>query len=374
MVALSIINRRTIAFVIKNMIKLFEPYVSDEARANVQRVLTGKQIAQGPEVDLFEQEFAMQFGFEPWQIVTVNSGTSALELAYDLVGIRVDEAGYSRAEVITPVLTCTATNIPLVRRNANIVFADIDGRDSLNMDPEDVNYKINEDTKAVVFVHFGGSSEGLDKIEDICDSHDVDLICDAAQALGSELSKRARFSTISLQAIKSLTAGDGGILICRDKADADMARKLRWYGYDREAKQRLGDTDLELAGYKMHMNDINAAIARGNLAVWSRIFDHRQSINDVYWKYGEGKGLVPGIWNPIVLDMNFEAAKDKLTAAGLDVEIGQYHFPNSKYSIFRFAQNECPKMDRAKDYYFLLPCHMGVTLEQANAIGKALWE
>src|SRR5690554_5979054 len=102
------------------MIKLFQPYISQAARDNVQRILSGTQIAQGPEVDLFEQEFAAAFGLEPWQIVSLNSGTAALELAYEISGVG---AGYGyRDSVITPVLTCTATNIPLARRGVHIIF------------------------------------------------------------------------------------------------------------------------------------------------------------------------------------------------------------------------------------------------------------
>src|SRR3954466_7450946 len=72
---------------IKKMIKLFQPYMGEEAIENMVRVAQSGQLAQGPEVELFEQEFADKFGFEKWQIVTLNSGTSALELAYELVGI-----------------------------------------------------------------------------------------------------------------------------------------------------------------------------------------------------------------------------------------------------------------------------------------------
>lgn len=346
------------------MIKLFEPFVSEYAKENVQRVLSGTQLAQGPEVDAFEKEFALIFGFEAWQIVSLNSGTSALELAYELANID------RNSEVITPVLTCTATNIPLARRGARIIFGDVEGKKTLNIDPEDVDMKRSPDTKAIVFVHFGGSSEGLEEIEDIAEDNNIDLICDAAQALGAKLSHRARFSCVSLQAIKSLTAGDGGILICRDQEDAIKARKLRWFGYDRALKQKLGDTDLDLAGYKMHMNDIAATIGRGNLLEWSRIKKHRLDINAVYASFG-AKNYIEGIWCPQVVGLPFAQMYTNAHLAGF--EIGQYHYPNSKYSIFRYAENDCPNMDRLKDYYFMLPCHMGMSLADARMIAKTIW-
>lgn len=353
------------------MIKLFQPYISEEARKNVQRVLSGSQIAQGPEVDLFEKEFAEKFGFEPWQIVSLNSGTAALELAYELSELSEYD------HVISPVLTCTATNIPLVRRNVKMSFGDIEGEKSLNMDPGDVADKILPDTKAIVYVHFGGSSRNLQAFEELTDEEGLDLICDAAQALGSELSRKARFSCISLQAIKSLTAGDGGVLVCRDRDDALKARKLRWFGYDREEKQRLGDTDLELAGYKMHMNDISAAIGRGNLAHWDEIVAHRREINEAYiyhWNYGPlvSRGyLVDGIWNPQVTGMDYVKVKELATQAGF--EIGQHHYRNDKYSVFRSVYSNCPNMDALGDNYFMLPCHMGMTLDDAEMIARTLW-
>lgn len=346
-------------------IRLFEPYINDQARANVQRVLSGRQIAQGPECDLFEEEFAKIFGFESWQIVSLNSGTSALELAYELCHISEFD------EVITPILTCTATNIPLVRRKAQIVFGDVEGKSNLNIYRDDVEYKISDKTKAIVFVHFGGNSGNLEEIEDLCEERDINLICDAAQALGSKLSKKARFSCVSLQAIKSLTAGDGGILICREKEDAEKARKLRWFGYDRELKQKQGDIDLSLAGYKYHMNDISATIARGNLSEWFKIICHRKAINAVYAKFGGNKGYVEGIWNPQVIGMNYEIAKQVLAQKG--VEIGQHHYPNNKYEIFRSAEDSCPNMDSLVGKYFLLPCHMGMTVEDTEYIAKILW-
>lgn len=351
------------------MIKLFQPYVSEEARQNVQRVLSGTQLAQGPEVDLFEKEFAAKFGFESWQVVSVNSGTAALELAYHMTFEKGDHA-------IVPLLTCTATNVPLVRTGIDITFADIRSSRCLNLDPEDVNAKMLMKTRGVVFVHFGGNSEGLMDIEDVCEENNVDLICDAAQALGAELSRKARFNCISLQAIKSLTCGDGGVLVCRDQKDAELARKLRWFGYDRAKKHEHGDIDLEVAGFKFHMNDISAAIARGNLEHWDDIYATRQAINDVYSEIFNGQqfpkaALIQGIWNPVVTGFDYTTTKHYAEPHGF--EIGQHHYRNDKYSVFRAVSGYCPNMDDLGDNYFMLPCHMGMSLEDAEKIANTLW-
>src|SRR3989338_11448260 len=99
-------------------IKLFKPFVSWHAVWNTVKTLRSGQLAEGPRVKEFEKKFGEKFGME--HICSLNSGTTALELAYELAEINEGD------EVITPILTCTATNIPLVRRKAKIVFADIE--------------------------------------------------------------------------------------------------------------------------------------------------------------------------------------------------------------------------------------------------------
>jgi perosamine synthetase len=184
-------------------VKLFKPYISKQAIENVVSVLSGTQIAEGPRVKEFEAEFGKKFGFK--NVATVNSGTAALELAYEIAGIGKGD------EVITPVLTCTATNLPLIHRKAKIVFADTDL--DLNINLNDVRGKITSKTKAIIFVHFGGNNRGLKELLKLCKEKKITLIEDAAQAVGSDFWGKADFTCVSLQAIKTLTSGDGGIII-----------------------------------------------------------------------------------------------------------------------------------------------------------------
>lgn len=339
------------------MLKLFKPYISEKAKEYVQRVLNTDQIAEGEEVKLFEKELEEKLGKK--NILTVNSGTSALELAYDLAGIQEGD------EVITPVLTCTATNLPLVRRKAKIIFADISN--DLNIDIEDVKNKITPKTKAIVFVHFGGNNRGLSELVQLCEEHKITLIEDAAQAITSDYWGQADFTCVSLQAIKTITSGDGGLLITKSDDDYRTAKKLRWFGYDREEKQKKGDIDLDLAGYKYHMNNINAAIGRGNLSEIEAIKSHINVLREVYKSYG----LFAHVWLAGGFTNDYEGLKLKLNEAGY--EMGQHHYRNDKYSIFggRIRLN---KMDELENKYFFVPLHMGVTLEDAHNIGKAIKE
>jgi perosamine synthetase len=344
------------------MIKLFQPYVSWQSIANTVRVLRSGQLNCGDEVKLFENEFAKKFLVE--NVVALNSGTSALELAYELAGLGEGD------EVITPVLTCTATNIPLVRRKCKIVFADIDY--DLNINLNDVKKKITEKTKAIVFVHFGGNPRGLDDLVAICRERNIKLIEDAAQAVGNNNFGKGDFTCISLQAIKTITSGDGGFIICRDNKDYEKAKRLRWFGYDREKKALLGDTNLYEAGYKYEMNNIAAAIGRGNLAAFDKIMKHKNKLAEIYRSYG----LFVNAWLATGFTDSVTDLKTILNAFG--IEIGQHHYRNDKYAVFGAKEAEMlkpmPVMDELEFSYFFVPYHMGISEADAHFIGGKVKE
>lgn len=336
------------------MMKLFTPFMSWRSGLYVLRTMYSGQIAEGPRVKQFEYEFAKTFRIA--NPVAVNSGTSALEIAYILAGIAPGD------EVITPILTCTATNIPLVRLGTNIIFADINY--DLNISVEDVKRKITPKTKAIVFVHFGGNNRGLAELVRLCKINAITLIEDAAQAVGSPYWGKADFTCVSLQAIKTLTSGDGGFLICKDPEIAKKAKRLRWYGYDRDAKQKSDKTDLSEAGYKMHMSDITAAIGLGNLHAIRPIIVHRARLAAIYQSYG----LFAHSWLAGGFTPDYPALVKKYADAG--IEIGQYHFRNDRYTLFKPYKNDCPVMDELDKNYFFVPFHHKVNESMAHKIGK----
>lgn len=335
-------------------VPLFKPYVTWRAVWNTLCVLRSGQLAEGPQVKAFEKEFATTFGVK--NVATVNSGTAALELAYELAGVGPGD------EVITPVLTCTATNLPLIHRGATIVFADT--AEDLNVDVEDVRRRITPKTKAIVFVHFGGNNRGLKELLELAKEKNIALIEDAAQAIGSEFWGRADFTCVSLQAIKALTSGDGGVLICKDDALHEKARRLRWFGYDRELKQKLGDTDLLEAGYKYHMNDISAAIGRGNLASLSKILRHQKKLKRVYESYG----ITAHPWFACLITSRRSELQELLKKN--NIGSGQYHFRNDQYTVFGGRRSDLPMMDKIEDKYLLLPLNMKVRIADVHRIAK----
>ena len=149
-------------------------------------------------------------------------------------------------------------------------------------------------------MHWGGYPCDLDALGQVAARHKVVLIEDAAQSLGASYQGRAvgsvsRFTCFSFQAIKHVTCGDGGILCCTEHADAEEARRRRWFGIDRDRPpSELGDRegDVDAVGYKYHMNDLAAAVGLGNLAGFRERLTRRREIAAAYRQALES---VPGM-------------------------------------------------------------------------------
>ncbi len=141
-----------------------------------------------------------------------------MELAYDLIGLKAGD------EVITTSLTCTATNIPLVRRGVNIIFADIDTQ-TLTISDEDIRRKITGNTKAIVVVDSHGimATRGPFYAESNGVLRKLPIVVDASQALGNF---SGDFTVCSFQAIKHLTTCDGGMLVCHSDENYKTAKTL----------------------------------------------------------------------------------------------------------------------------------------------------
>lgn len=247
---------------------LFKVYMAHGATAAVRAVMESGQIAQGPEVDAFEQELGDWFGVVP---VTVNSCTSALHLAMHLAGVGLGD------EVITTPQTCLATNISILHLGATPIFADIDPATG-NIDPDDVSRIVTPNTKAIVAVDWAGRACDYNALR----IHDIPIIEDAAHAVGTRYNgthvaeSGGDYVCFSFQAIKHLTCGDGGAVVVPSD-QLDRARRLRWFGLDRTGKTpgpRFSQ-DVAEAGYKFHMNDIAAAMGRANL----------RDLDTVLWKH-----------------------------------------------------------------------------------------
>lgn len=272
------------------MIPLFRVNMPKSVISPVTKTLLSGFIGQGPKVDLFEKNIHEWFG-NPY-CLTVNSGTSALHLAYYLSFKYKKKDIKGTPEILTTPMTCMATNTPIYREGFKIVWCDIDPLTGL-IDPNDVVKKINANTIAVTCVHWAGNVCDLAKLNKICKTNKIFLIEDCSHGFGSTWhnkklgNKTADFSIFSLQAIKHLTTVDGGILFTKNKKIYKDAKLLRWYGINRENKKRIIARCEEMvfdAGWKFHMNDVSAVIGIEQLKNADRIIKSHKSNADYYNK------------------------------------------------------------------------------------------
>lgn len=171
----------------------------------------------------------------------------------------------------TVVSNCLATNLPFYQLGAKLVFADVDPTTG-NLDPKSVAKLVTDKTKAIVVVHWAGQPVELNEIHKIATQYNIPVIEDAAHALRAEydnirIGSHSDYVCFSFQAIKQLSTVDGGAIACKRPEDAALIRKIRWFGLDRSFKSPPGqppasrwEQDITHGGFKMHMNNVNAAI------------------------------------------------------------------------------------------------------------------
>ena len=347
-------------------IVMFYPHVSQLAKKAVMEVLDTRWIGQGPKVKLFEESFSKKFASK-LPAIAVGSGTDALHLSYILAGLKPGD------EVIAPVFTCTATNIPFLYMGIKILFADID-RNTMNIDVNHVDQLMNKNVKAIVCVHYGGLPCEMDELEIIANKWNIPIIEDAAHAVGAKykgltIGSISDFTMFSFQAIKHITTGDGGMLIVKNKELIDKAERVRWFGIDRKAKQAgIWENDITEIGYKYQMTDIAAAMGISSLQEFDEVSALRKKLFQVYSAELSGYDRVQIVGNDfsdrehaawlftIIVEDRFRL-QEKLREN--KIESNQVHFRNDRYSIFNdFTRGkEFPNMDLIEDKYLVLPLH-----------------
>jgi len=360
---------------------LFHPYISKNSFKNVKKVLSGRWIGQGPLVDKFEKKFKSLFANRNYCLAT-GSGTDSLHLSYILAGLKKGD------EVIAPLFTCTATNIPFLYMGVNIKFADIDPL-TMNISVQSVKKLISKKTKAIICMHYGGLPCDLDELQNIASKYKIPLIEDAAHALGATFKKKSigsisDFTMFSFQAIKHITTADGGMLCIKNKKLINQAKRIRWFGIDREKKQKATwENDIFEIGYKYQMTDLGAAVGIEGLKEFNKVLNHRKTIFNIYLdKLITNKNILcvnkddgkrtHAAWLFTIISRKKDFIQKKLREKR--IESNQVHFRNDKYSIFRkFVKNKkFPNMDYAENKYLAIPVHHKVSVQKAKYIADLI--
>ena len=233
-------------------IYLSRPDITEKEIKAVSDVLRSPNLSLGPKLVEFETAFAEYIGLK--RAVAVNSGTSGLFLSMLAMGIGNGD------EVITTPFTFIASATSIMMAGATPVFVDIDP-ETLNIDPAKIEPGITSATKAILPVEVFGSPAGLDKVCEIAQKHNLAVIEDGCEALGSALNGKkvgtfGRMSVFGFYPNKQITTGEGGMILTDDDDLADMCASLRNQG-------RGGNGSWlshERLGYNFRLSDINCAL------------------------------------------------------------------------------------------------------------------
>ena len=249
-----------------------KPSIGDDEIAEITQVLQSGWLTTGPRTAWGEADLAAYVGRK--SVLCLSSATAGLHLAFAALDLKPGD------EVITTPLTFVASLNTIVLAGGVPVLVDVDPS-TLNMNAELLADAIGPRTRAIMPVHFAGLPVDLDPVYALAERHGLRVIEDCAHAIGAEhrglkLGSHGNMCVFSLQAIKHLTTGDGGIITLPSKALYDRCKLLRWYGIDRDKRNYQGkdfrlESDVTEYGFKMHMNDLSATLGLANLPHLDRI-------------------------------------------------------------------------------------------------------
>ncbi len=268
------------------MIPITKPYFTKEEAKAVERVLQTGWVSQGPKVAEFEKIFA-EYTDTKYAVAT-NSCTSGMHLTLVVLGIGKGD------EVIVPSFTFPATPNSVAYTGATPIFTDIDPR-TYNIDPIDIERKITKRTKAIMPVHQAGLAAAMPEIMRIAKKQKLFVIEDAACALGASINGR-RVGTFgdtgcfSFHPRKSITTGEGGMVVTNNKNLAEQIKVLRFHGASvsdriRHESKKFIDEEYAFLGYNYKMSDIHAAIGIVQFQKLSIILAKKRKLANRYTKY-----------------------------------------------------------------------------------------
>ena len=329
---------------------------------------------------------------EKWRAYTrhknayyLNSNTAGLHLAVKI--LKLQNGWQDGDEIISTPITFVSTNHAIMYENLHVTFADVD--EYLCLDPEDVERKITDKTRAVMFVGYGGRVGRLEEIIAICRKHGLKLILDAAHMSGTRVNgvfpgtwEGVDVTVYSFQAVKNLATGDSGMICFADDKLDQIARKMAWLGINKDTYARSNQGsykwkyDVDYLGYKYNGNAIMAAIGLVQLQYLDEENARRREIVKMYdegFRNNPKIQIVPApyaeecayhIYEIMVPDR--EALLSKL--AEDDIYGGVHYRDNTEYEMYAYAKGTCPKAHEVSQHLFTVPLHMWLTDEDVQLI------
>ena len=370
---------------------MYIPYgrqsIDDKDIQAVVDVLKSDYLTTGPKVSEFEKRVAEYVGAK--YAVAVNSGTAALHIACLAAGIKEGD------EVITSPITFAASSNCVLYCGGTPVFADID--DTYNIDPEEIEKKITDKTKAIIPVHYTGQPCDMDRIEEIAKKHNLIIIEDAAHALGAsykgkKIGSMSHMTCFSFHPVKPITTGEGGMVVTDDDELYKRLMLFRSHGITRDEELMTENQggwyyqQLEL-GYNYRITDISCALGLSQMDKLNSFIARRKEIADAYDKAFAG---VEGIkiptrmadcesdWHLYMVKVKPERRQEifhRLRQAGIGVNV--HYIPVYKHPYYqRNGYDKCC-CDQAEKFYagaISLPIFPGLSVEQQEYVIKTLIE
>lgn len=334
----------------------------------IEEVLYSGYLAQGEVVEAFERKFEEFIGCG--YTLSLNSGTAALHIALILAGVKDGD------EVISTAMTAEPTNVAIKMVGAKIRWADVD-YETGNISPKAIENAINEKTKAIIVVDYAGTPVDVKRIQEISSKYNIPVIEDAAHALGAKYNGKKTgnhfpFTVFSFQAIKHLTTIDGGALQIQDKELYEQGKLIRWFGLDKKLS-RL-DNDIQLQGFKYHMNNVNATIGLVQLESIEELLNKYITIGKYFDSNFNGvSGVETNVNYPnsessywlytLKVDRRDDFV-EMMTANGFMAS--EIHKRNDLHSYLNDHPTEMPNLDRFYSRLVHIPCGWWVTLEDCN--------
>lgn len=347
---------------LRAVISLSSPHIGDAEREGVLRVLDSGMLAQGPEVAAFEEEFAALIGAQ--HAVAVNSGTSALHLAFLAAGIGPGD------EVIVPSFTFAATANAVALAGATPVFVDIDLADFC-MDVAAAEAAVTSSTAAIMPVHLYGHPARMDRLVELSERHGLTLFEDAAQAHLAAWDGQAAgtfgIGSFSFYPTKNMMSGEGGMITTSDSEVARKARLLRNQGMERRYAN-------EVVGFNTRMTDLHAAIGRAQL---TRIEEWTSRRRETAARYDEELATVgtPAV-DPMATHSYHQYTvrvpdrRDQFMAYLADQGVGAgVYYPTPVHRLPSFGLDlDLPATEQAAAEVVSIPVHPGLTREEVDTV------
>jgi len=337
----------------------------------------------------FEKALSDYIGVK--HVIAVNSCTAALHLSLIIAGVN------SGDEVITTPFTFTATANVLCNVGAKPVFVDINPK-TFNIDIEKIESAITDKTKAIIVVHYGGQAVDLDRVKSIADKHNIEVIEDAAHAIGSyykdkKIGSHGNLTCFSFYATKNITTGDGGAIATNNDAFAEKLRELRLHGISKDAWNRYSDKgswyyEVNDKGWKYNLTDLQSSIGLCQIKKLDGFIKSKKDISDYYT---DKLSAIDGIrilqfenfsktsyhFFPIILeeyprDKFIEEMKDK--GIGLSVHFIPLHLQPFYKKQFGYVGGEFPIAEETYKKIVSLPIYPSLTKYEIDYIIESIKE